>query len=60
MADRYIMFGNNRNAALVSGFKVNKIITTVYVIEGLIAAIGGLIYLSRLNSAEASLGMAFN
>ncbi len=51
--------GNNRNAAFVSGFKVNKIIVTVYIIEGLIGALGGLIYLSRLNSAEASLGTGF-
>lgn len=51
--------GNNKKAATVSGFKVNRITMIVYVIEGIIGALGGLIYLSRLNSAEASLGTGF-
>lgn len=51
--------GNNRNATKVSGFKIRKIETIVYAISGLVASIGGLLYLSRLNSAEASLGTGF-
>jgi len=51
--------GNNKKAALMSGIDVQKILILVYTLEGLIASLGGLIYLSRLNSAEASLGTGF-
>ena len=51
--------GNNISAAIHSGINIGKTILSVYIIAGSIAAFCGLIYISRLNSAEAGLGAMF-
>lgn len=51
--------GGNLQAALFSGIKVKKIIFTVFVINGLMAAIAGMVLSARLNAGSASAGDMF-
>ena len=48
--------GCSKDASLYSGFEVKKIMTSVYALSGLLAGIAGLVYIARLNSADAELG----
>lgn len=48
--------GGNENAAVTSGVNVKKIKITVYIICGVMAAIGGIIIGSRLNAGNPSYG----
>lgn len=48
--------GGNETAAKLSGVDVKKTHMKVYVISGLLAALAGLILISRLNSAQPTLG----
>jgi ribose transport system permease protein len=48
--------GGNRDAARVSGIKVDRTRIAVYVISGLLAAIAGFVLAGRLNSANALMG----
>lgn len=57
---RYIYaIGGNEKAAELSGLKIRKIKMTVYSIAGALAAIGGIIVTSRLDSAQPNAGMSF-
>jgi len=57
---RYIYaIGGNEKAAGLSGINVNKIKLLVYVLAGVLAAVGGLILTARLNSAQPNAGMGF-
>ncbi len=49
------MIGYNKVAARLSGIKVGNILLSVYVINGLLAAFTGVLYLSRLNAADPSI-----
>lgn len=49
--------GGNEKAALLSGLNVKRIKITVYAIAGALAAIGGIIVTSRLDSAQPNAGM---
>jgi ribose/xylose/arabinose/galactoside ABC-type transport system permease subunit len=49
--------GGNQEAALLSGLNVERLIFKVYLINGLIAAIGGIILTSRLTAASAANGL---
>ena len=49
--------GGNREAAALSGINVDRVIFKVFLINGLIAAIGGIILSSRLTSASAQNGL---
>ena len=51
--------GGNQEAANLSGINVERIILKVYLINGLIAAIGGIILTSRLTAASANNGLGF-
>jgi ribose transport system permease protein len=51
--------GANRDAALYSGINVKSTLVLTYVIAALIAGFGGIVFLSRLNAAEANIGMDF-
>ena len=52
---RYIYaIGSNEEAAVISGVRVNKVKTMVFVLSGLMAGIGGAILSSRLDSGQAS------
>ncbi|MCX6237972.1 MAG: ribose ABC transporter permease [Bacteroidia bacterium] len=51
--------GGNETAAELSGLKIKKIKLIVYSIAGALAAIGGIIVTSRLDSAQPNAGMGF-
>jgi ribose transport system permease protein len=48
--------GGNEKAALLSGLNVKRIKVIVYTISGALAAVGGLIVTSRLDSAQPNAG----
>jgi len=57
---RYIYaIGGNESAAKLSGINVNKVKITVYTIAGALAAIGGLLVTSRLDSAQPNAGISY-
>nr|WP_225445495.1 ABC transporter permease [Paenibacillus arenosi] len=50
------MTGGNREAARLSGIRVNRIRTLAYVISGICAAIGGILFTSRVGTGEIDAG----
>lgn len=63
---RYTVFGQyvyavggNEKSALFSGVKTNFIKAATYVISGAIAAIGGIMLVSRVNTASPNAGMGY-
>jgi len=60
VAGRYLYaIGGNRNAARMSGIRVNRYIILAFVVAGVCAAFGGVIQASRNGSAQPSLGASF-
>lgn len=54
---RYLYsMGNNEDTVLYSGINIRKIRMILYGIEGLLCALAGICYVSRLGSAETTLG----
>jgi ribose transport system permease protein len=51
--------GSNREAAFYSGINVKATLMLTYMIAAIIAGFGGIVYLSRLNAAEANIGLDF-
>lgn len=51
--------GGNETAAALSGLKIKKVKMIVYSIAGALAAIGGIIVTSRLDSAQPNAGFGF-
>ena len=57
---RYIYaIGGNESAARLSGIKINRVKLVVYAISGALAAIGGIIVTSRLDSAQPNAGITY-
>ncbi|MCU7550596.1 ribose ABC transporter permease [Chitinophagaceae bacterium LB-8] len=57
---RYIYaIGGNENASRLSGINIDKIKIAVYTIAGGLAAIGGIIVTSRLDSAQPNAGITY-
>jgi ribose transport system permease protein len=57
---RYIYaIGGNESAAKLSGIHINKVKMAVYAISGMLAAIGGIIVTSRLDSAQPNAGASY-
>jgi ribose transport system permease protein len=57
---RYIYaIGGNENAALLSGINIRKVKVIVYALAGLLAAIGGIVVTSRLDSAQPNAGLSY-
>jgi len=57
---RYIYaIGGNEKAAELSGLKIRKIKLIVYSIAGALAAVGGIIVTSRLDSAQPNAGTGY-
>lgn len=57
---RYIYaIGGNERAAFLSGININRIKLVVYAIAGMMAAVGGVLVTSRLNSAQPNAGMSY-
>ncbi|MEE8884969.1 MAG: ABC transporter permease [Eubacteriales bacterium] len=48
--------GKNETATTLCGINADKIKIIVYTINGFLAAVAGLLYISRLNAAESSIG----
>ncbi len=51
----FYSIGNNPVAAKLSGIKVDMTVILIYMINGLIAALVGILFLSRLNAADPSI-----
>jgi galactofuranose transport system permease protein len=51
---RLLAIGDNRAAAQLAGVPVKRVLITVYVIAAVLAAIAGVIQVSRIGSADAS------
>lgn len=57
---RYILsLGGNEEATRLSGINVDTVKISAYVISGLMAAIGGIVLSSRINSAHPAAGQGF-
>ena len=57
---RYIYaVGGNERAAKLSGLDVNKIKRSVYMLAGILSAVGGIIITARLDSAQPNAGMGY-
>ena len=57
---RYIFaIGGNENASRLSGININKVKILVYTIAGGLAAVGGIMVTSRLDSAQPNAGMSY-
>jgi len=53
------MIGTNRQAAIYSGLNVKGVIIAAYMVSGVLAAIGGLVMMGRMNSAKADYGSSY-
>ena len=51
----FYSLGHNRKAARLSGMRADEIVISVYVINGLLASLTGILYLARLNAADPSI-----
>lgn len=56
---RMYAIGGNRQAALLSGIKVNRLIIASFVGSGVLSGFGGVLISSRLGSAQPGLGPQF-
>lgn len=57
---RYIYaIGGNERAALLSGVKVNRVKTIVYIIAGVLSGVAGLLVTARLDSAQPNAGLGY-
>jgi ribose transport system permease protein len=57
---RYIYaIGGNEHASKLSGISISKVKMTVYAIAGVLAAVGGIMVTSRLDSAQPNAGMSY-
>jgi ribose transport system permease protein len=53
------MVGSNIKAAKLSGVRTGKTTMIVYIVSGVLASIAGILYVARLDAAEAFLGKDF-
>ncbi|GAA4250800.1 ABC transporter permease [Dactylosporangium darangshiense] len=51
---RLLAIGDNRPAAVLAGVPVRRVLISVYIISGMLAAVAGIIQVSRIGSADAS------
>lgn len=51
--------GGNESAARLSGINISKVKIWVYALAGILAAVGGIILTSRLDSAQPNAGMSY-
>ena len=57
---RYIYaIGGNEEAARLSGISTQKVLVSIYILSGFLAALSGIILTSRLNSAQPTAGVGF-
>ncbi|MEP7286877.1 MAG: ABC transporter permease [Chloroflexota bacterium] len=53
------VIGNNKDAALMSGVRVRRVKMTLFIASGIISALAGLLYVSRLGAVQASIAEGF-
>lgn len=51
----FYALGHNKKAARLAGMRADEIVISVYVINGLLASLTGILYLARLNAADPSI-----
>ena len=51
--------GGNENAARLSGISINRVKIWVYILAGILSAVGGIILTSRLDSAQPNAGFSY-
>jgi len=56
---RAYLTGGNREAALYSGIKVDRLKISIFMISGVMAAVSGVLLSSRLYSAQTNAGMSY-
>ncbi len=56
---RTYLTGGNREAALYSGIKVDRLKIAIFTLSGLMAAVSGILLSSRLYSAQTNAGMSY-
>lgn len=56
---RIYLAGGNREAAIYSGIRVDRIKIIVFMLSGIMAAISGILLSSRLSSAQTNAGMGY-
>jgi monosaccharide ABC transporter membrane protein, CUT2 family (TC 3.A.1.2.-) len=56
---RAYLTGGNREAAIYSGIKVDRVKITIFMISGIMAAISGILLSSRLYSAQTNAGTSY-
>jgi len=54
---RMLVTGGNREAARLSGINIDRVILLAHLFSGLLAGVGGVLYVARLGSAQPSIGM---
>lgn len=54
-----LVIGDNEVAARVTGIRVDRVKIMLYIISGTLAALGGLVFASRLNAAEPTAGIGY-
>jgi ribose transport system permease protein len=56
---RAYLAGGNREAAIYSGIRVDRLKVVIFMISGVMAAISGILLSSRLSSAQTNAGMGY-
>lgn len=57
---RYVYaVGGNQKAALASGINTDKIIIKAFIFNGLLCAVAGIVYMSRINSGQPAGGLSY-
>lgn len=57
---RIYFTGSNMTAAEFSGVPTQKIVMTAHILSGLISGIAGIMYVARINAADANLGTQYH
>lgn len=53
------VIGNNKEMALYSGVRVNRVKTILFIASGTVSALGGLLYAARVGSVRGDVGLGF-
>jgi inositol transport system permease protein len=54
-----IAVGGNKNAAIASGIRANRVIRLVYTLDGITCAIAAIIFMSRLGAGQPNPGSGY-
>ena len=51
--------GGNLNAAVASGINAKKVVVLAFVLDGLMSAVAGIVFMGRMNSGQPAAGVAY-